>query len=121
MSKSTPHVGDVGTIVQLTFTEPDLANPGQTKVVDISTATAIDIKFRKPDQTTVVTKSGAAPFTSGDVQFVTDGIDGKAKHTVDSASFWSDDGEWDIQGVATFPTTGPFSSDVVKVRVARNL
>lgn len=64
-TKAEIHVGDVGTIFEMTVLDQD------DVVVDISTNDTIEIEFKKPDNTTLVKMA----------VFVTDGTDGKMKVT----------------------------------------
>jgi len=82
MSLSEMHVGDWGTVLTLTIKNQSDA------IVDISTATAKSIIFKRPDGSTF-TKAAA---------FVTDGSDGKITYTLadgdlDQPGFWGYKGE----------------------------
>lgn len=78
------HKNDLGTRFQITVTEAGVA-------VDISSATLIQLIFRKPDGT-IITKTAV---------FVNTGTDGKMEY-VTQAAFLVDPGRWSLQGAVTF-------------------
>ena len=82
---TSPHVGDEGTPFTLTVYSRD------GTVLDISSASPIDIYLYKPDGSKLE-KEGA---------FVTDGTDGKMKYTIETGIF-DTAGQWSIQGRVTF-------------------
>lgn len=97
------HLNDIGTVFELTVYEGDV-------IVDVSSAVSLNIYFRKPDGTTVLTKSAA---------FTTDGTDGKIRYvTVDGDLDTT--GGWKIQGRVELPT-GRWSTDVQSFKVYSNL
>ena len=102
MAANEIHKGDIGTVITLIVKE------GAT-VVDLSTSTAKQIKFRKTDGT-IVTKTAT---------FTTDGTDGSIYYTIVSGDL-DQAGPWKIQAVVTFGTN-IFSSDVVNMTVHPNL
>jgi hypothetical protein len=68
---SSPHVGDVGTVieVQVVSTDPDT---GVTAPVDLSAATGLQLVFLKPDQTRVAqTATLWGTGTDGKIKYVT--------------------------------------------------
>ena len=86
MATAFPHVGDIGT--DLRFKILDESYGAQAgAVVDVSSATTIQIKFRKPGGS-VVTVTGA---------LVTDGTDGLVKYTTTAATFLDEAGGWSAQ------------------------
>lgn len=103
MSAGELRVGDIGTVIELTVKDGGSA-------VNISAATTKQIKFRKPNGTTV-TKTAV---------FTTDGTDGKIKYTtvaddLDTAGIWR--AEAYLAGVGGW--TG--KSDFVEFRVQATL
>lgn len=106
---TTPKVGDVGTSIEITVVEWDDAL-GDYKIVDVSRASLVLIKWRKPDNSPVVTKIG---------EFVTDGTDGKVRYVtlpgdIDQAGPWQVEAEIYMDG-------GQWSTDIYKMRVGRSL
>lgn len=102
------HVGDVGTEIEVTLydTLPD----GSQVVVDISAATAIKIRLKKPSGD-VIERDG---------QLKTDGTDGVAQYfTVEDDL--DEAGEWQIQANVALPPAGRWSSCTDEFSVARNL
>lgn len=96
------HVGDVGTVFEVTVQENGVA-------LNISTATTKQILLRKPDGT-VLTKSAA---------FVTNGTDGKISYTTIAGDL-SSEGQWKIQAYIVL-TTGSWHSDAQRFDVFPNL
>lgn len=75
------HVGDVGTVIQVTLQGND--SNCVASALDISAATTLEIRLKKPDGS-VLTKNAS---------FVTDGSDGKINYTtiagdLDQAGVW---------------------------------
>lgn len=95
---STVHVGDVGTIFEITVLENNVA-------LDISAATDQKILFRKPDGT-VLTKTAA---------FTTDGTDGKIEYQSQAGDI-DVKGTWEIQGRLVLPQ-GTFYTRATSFRV----
>jgi hypothetical protein len=86
-----PHAGDVGAVIQVTFT-----SDGST-VIDIDDATTKQIKFEDPNGT-VITKAA---------EYVTDGSDGVLKYTtVASDTVFATAGRWFIQGYVVSAKAG---------------
>lgn len=102
MAANEIHKGDIGTILEVTIKDGPL-------VVDISTATTKNILL-KPPTGALMTKAGV---------FVTDGTDGKIKHTTISGDL-SVVGVWQVQGHAVTPD-GDWHSDIKKFSVHDNL
>tara|TARA_R100000008_G_scaffold73806_1_gene52359 strand:- start:154 stop:462 length:309 start_codon:yes stop_codon:yes gene_type:complete len=102
MAANEIHVNDVGTTFQLTFKE-------NGDVVDISSASAINIILTGPDDTAKV-KTGV---------LVSGGTDGKAKY-VTVADDLDTAGTWKLQGKITFAST-VYHSDVHNFTVFKNL
>ncbi len=78
----TPHVADVGLVLEILYLKPDGETPEP-----IDAATTNEIKLNDPDD--VVTTHTAS--------FSTNGTDGLARIVTDAAML-SKDGSWDIQG-----------------------
>ena len=98
------HVGDVGTIIQVTVTDG-------TDPVDVGDPIDIrDIHFEDPDGT-IVTKAGA---------LVDDGSDGKIKY-VTEADFLSKPGVWRLQVELEWANGNHWSSSKAEFRVHPNL
>ena len=81
------HAGDVGTIFRLTVMDG-------TSLVNISTATTMEIIFEKPDQTTV---TQTATFTS-------DGSDGQMEWATTTTTDLDQAGTWKWQGRVVMPS-----------------
>lgn len=96
------HKNDVGTAFIVTVTDDDA-------VVDISSATALQLVFRKPSGTT----------TTVSASLYTNGTDGKMVYTATSGLL-DEAGAWRMQGIATFGSN-VFHSDVEIFRVSENL
>lgn len=103
MAANEIHIGDIGTIFELTLMD-------DVVVVDISTATVLSIHFAKPDATTVTVTAS----------LVTDGTDGKIQYITPDANFLDQTGGWKIQGKVTL-STGTWSSDISTFKVYKNL
>jgi len=103
MAANEIHVSDIGTVFEVTLMD-------DTVVVDISTATAMEIVFVKPDKTKVVNTA----------VFTTDGVDGKMQYVIALDTELDQVGNWKIQGIVTMPT-GKWSSDIDKFKVYGNL
>ena len=86
MATAFPHVGDIGTDLRFKILDESFG-AADGAIVDVSSATTIQIKFRKPDGE-VVTVTGA---------LVTDGTDGLIKYTTVAASFLDEAGPWSAQ------------------------
>ena len=96
------HVGDIGTTLIVTILE-------NGSVVDISSATSLQIVIRKPDATTL-TKTGV---------LTTDGTDGKMQY-ISIAGDFDQSGNYRIQGKVEL-TGGNYSSSVGSFKVHCNL
>ena len=96
------HVGDIGTTLIVTILEDG-------SVVDISSASSLQIIIKKPDATTL-TKTGV---------FTTDGTDGKMQY-VSIAGDFDQSGNYRIQGKVNL-TSGNYSSSVGSFKVHCNL
>ena len=93
MASQDIHVGDTGTIFEITAVDSGA-------VVDISTQTALQITFKKPDNTTLV-KSAT---------LTTDGTDGKFQYSTLLADL-DIPGTWKLQGKITMPTWTGYTSE----------
>ena len=102
MSANEVHEGDIGTIFEVTVQDGDSA-------VDISGATTKQIIFEKPDGSTV----------TKDAAFVSDGSDGKIKHTIVSGDL-DMAGRWQIQAYVVL-VAGSWKSDLGSFMVYPNL
>jgi DUF4097 and DUF4098 domain-containing protein YvlB len=98
------HIGDVGTRFLFTIQDCDDVNP-----LDVSTASSIEIIFKKPDSSTLTVTA----------TFLTDGTDGKVYYDTVAGDI-DQVGRWQVQGKVTFPT-GVFYSDIHKFQVYANL
>ncbi len=103
MAEDEIHKGDIGTIIELTIKDG-------TIIVDISGATTKQIFFRKPDETTVLTKTGT---------LTTDGTDGKVRYTTISGDL-DEVGVWQVQAHVITPA-GEWRSDIKDMSVHDNL
>lgn len=97
------HVGDVGTVFQATIKDEAGA------VVDVSTASTLELVFNKPDETPVVKTA----------VHVSDGVDGQIKY-ISIAADIDQAGSWRVQGYAEIGTA-VFHSDVHVFKVHPNL
>lgn len=97
-------VGDIGTNIKIT-----VMNDGA--VFNISSATDLQMVFKKPTSTTC---------TTVDATLFTDGTDGIMVYTTPDEDFLDVDGIWDVQGVVTLPT-GTWHTKPSKFRVRPNL
>jgi len=96
------HVGDIGTIFEITLQDCDA-------VVDLTGASVMEIVFKKPDKTVVVkTAALKTDGTDGIIQYITVLDDLNLK------------GTWSIQGDVTIPT-GKWKSEIDKFKVYANL
>lgn len=108
--KQEIHLGDIGTSFELTFYESVCTGTVQTiEVVDISTATTMEIIFSKPDGTTVTQTA----------VFVTDGTDGAIRYFSQTGDL-DQTGNWKVQGHVILPT-GEWYSSISKFKVFANL
>ena len=105
MAAEEIHIGDVGTIFEVTLLD-------NLTVIDISLATVMQIIFVKPDATK--TKVVNTAVLSGD------GSDGKMRYIIALDSELDIKGNWKIQGKVTLPT-GSWSTDIDKFKVYENL
>lgn len=103
MSTLEIHKSDIGTVITITI--KDGTNP-----VDISSATQLKIRFKKPDRTLSSEK---------DATLVNDGTDGKMKYTSIADDF-DQSGNWTIQGYVKL-NTGEWSSSTEKFTVGQIL
>lgn len=101
------HVGDIGTVLLATISDTD--SSGGTSAEDVSSATTMQIKLRKPSGT-VLTKTAS---------FYTDGTDGKIKYVTESGDL-DEVGVWYIQALVVV-SDGTFSTNSVSFKVHENL
>ncbi|HMU74537.1 MAG TPA: hypothetical protein PKD69_02095 [Elusimicrobiota bacterium] len=102
MAANEIHKGDIGTVFTVTVKEGSV-------VVDLSSSTAKQIKFRKRSGS-ILTKTAS---------FVTDGTDGKIKYTTIAGDL-DESGPWSIQAVLTFGTN-VWSTDIKPFTVHHNV
>ncbi len=96
------HVGDIGTVFELTVMDG-------AAVVNISTATTKQIILKKPD----LTKSTKT------ATFTTDGSDGKMRYVI-VADDLDQSGDWQAQGKIIMPS-GTWYTDISEFTVHANL
>jgi len=82
------HVGDVGTRIRATFKDTDAS--GAEVIVDVSTATTLELVFRKPISGDAIVKTATK---------VTDGTDGEVQYIAEQG-FFDEAGTWLYQGFA---------------------
>ena len=97
------HQNDIGTEIRVKVVD------GDGVVVDISTATAKQIVFKKPSGATLTVNAA----------FVTTGVDGLLKYVIVSGDI-SEVGTWKVQAVVTIGTY-VWHSNFESFRVYRNL
>lgn len=102
MADKKLHVGDIGTIFELTVKEG-------VNIVDVSNASTKDITLSRPDETTVVRAAG----------FFSDGLDGTLTFTI-IADDLSMEGTYFLQAYLVLPSWSGYS-DSIKVKVQANL
>lgn len=99
------HFNDIGTSFRLTIYDCQ-ATP---VIIDVSAASVIEIKFRRPDYTSI-TKTGV---------FYTDGTDGIIEYVTVDLDLDAE-GTWSIQAKVTLPT-GTWSSNLETFEVKGNI
>ena len=102
MSVEEIHVGDIGTVLEITIYDGDA-------IVDISGATVKQIKLRKPSGS-VVTKTAS---------FSTNGQDGKVRYVTQDNDL-NEHGYWQIQGYVELGG-GEWHTNVEDFLVHKNL
>jgi hypothetical protein len=103
MSHADIRVGDIGTVFRLTIVDE------VEDVVNISAATTTEIRFQKPDETSV----------DQDAAFTTDGVDGEIQY-VTIADDLDVSGKWKIQAYIVTPV-GEWRSEIETFWVQENL
>jgi hypothetical protein len=103
MSHADIRVGDIGTVFRLTIVD-EVEDP-----VNISAATTTDIRFQKPDETSV----------DQTASFTTDGTDGLIEYVV-AADDLDMSGKWRIQAHIITPA-GEWRSEIETFWVQENL
>lgn len=100
------HVGDEGTIIRLQLNDDGV-------VVDVSTSDVLQIKFRKPDSTTV----------TKDATKTTDGSDGLIQYITetDVDNILDTPGVWEMQGYVEMPGAGKWHSEKKEFIVRDNI
>jgi len=108
MAINEVHVGDIGTVFEVTLKDGDV-------IVDLSSVvgagTTKEIIFKAPDKT-VKTFSAA---------FKTDGTDGIIQYTTEAATDLHKQGTWKIQAHVVFSPTAEWKSDIAEFEVYKNL
>lgn len=99
------HVGDIGTALRCTVRDENNA------VVDLSTATVLQIKLLKPDREEVI-HTGA---------LYTDGTDGILQYVTTSADDLDQVGIWKLQGIVTFSASDTHKSNIKSFLVEPNI
>lgn len=97
------YFGDVGTSIEFLVKECNDSDPDNPfeELVDISSATKMDVIFLKPDETNI-TKIGV---------FVTDGTDSLLRY-ITEADFLDQVGKWKAQARITMPTGKWYTSSI---------
>ena len=104
MSAEKIHINDIGTSVRIQVQEDGVD-------VDISAATTLQIKLKKP--------SGI--LDTHIASFVTDGTDA-LMHYITASGDLDEAGTWRIQGFIIFPSSsGEFNTDTASFKVLNNL
>ena len=103
MAANEIHVADVGTVFEVTLMDDAV-------IVNISSASSLEIIFEKPDKTKIINTA----VLSGD------GTDGKMKYIVTVDTELDAKGNWKIQGNVALPS-GRWSTDIEKFKVYENL
>ena len=88
-------VGDIGTVFRVTLNDAN-------GVLDISGATVKELKFKRPDNSTLVKTAS----------FTTDGTDGKLQYA-SIAGDLSIAGDWKMEAFVTLPS-GSWTSDCIQ-------
>ncbi len=104
MSLPEIHQDNIGTVFRFAIRNQDDA------VVDLSSASLLEIRFRKPDRTTILVKTAT---------LVTDGTDGLIQY-VTIAGDLDTSGPWTRQARVTIPA-GDFWSEVIAFQVEDNI
>jgi len=105
MAAEEIHIGDIGTVFEVTLLDGEA-------IVPIGEATLMEIIFVKPDE--AKTKVVNTAVLSGT------GADGKMRYVITLASELDIKGNWKIQGRVILPT-GTWSTDIDKFKVYENL
>lgn len=101
------HLGDIGTIFRVTI--KDQACDGTSSVLDVSSASTLQMKFKSPSGTVSTKNAG----------FTTDGSDGQVEYTTISGDL-NEAGEWKLQVYIIMPS-GSWRSDIGTFSVYENL
>ena len=96
------YVGDVGTIVELTIKDENQS------VVNVSGATLKQVKFKKPNSTSVITQTAA---------FSTDGVDGKIRYVTLTGDI-DTVGDWLVKAYIELGANVKFYTDYIAFQVA---
>ena len=102
MAQGKVHVGDIGTTFRVQFRDED------GDVIDVSSASTMEIRLEKPNNGTVTTKTGV---------HTTDGTDGQIEYVSVSGDIdVGEDGLWSYMGKAVVGTA-TWHSDTFTFRV----
>ena len=101
------HNGDIGTIIRATIR--DLQADGSKIILDISSASLMELIFRKPDGTKITQTA----------VFTTDGTNGQIEYVILIGDI-DQDGDWKVQGRVVLPS-GDWKSDIKTFKVHENL
>ena len=104
-------IGDVGSKLGLTVIDCDTS-----AAIDLSTATLIEIVYRKPSGTLVRVTASFADFGGA----TGDGTDGKIMYVTPNSSFFDETGYWEYSAYVTF-ATGAYSTQPVQFHVDRGV
>lgn len=103
MAGEEVHLDDVGTSFEVTLLDGDT-------VVDISSASVLQVLFKKPDLTLVIKTANTK----------TDGTDGVLQY-VSASGDLDQIGSWQIQARVMFPNGDTWSSSKTKFKVYDNI
>lgn len=97
------HIGDIGTIFILTIMDG-------TEIVNISSASTMEITFTDPSSSKTVHTAS----------LTTDGTDGKMEYETSSPGILAEAGEWQWQGRIVIPS-GDWKTNILTFDVETNL
>ena len=105
MAANEIHIGDVGTVFEVTLMDDDVIEP-------IDGAIEMKIIFVKPDANKTKVTNIAV--------WSSDGLDGKMRYVISNKDELDIKGTWKIQGIVTF-STGEWHTDIDNFKVHANL
>lgn len=109
------HLDDVGTSLQFAITECE--GDGTSSIVDLTGASVLTVRFKKPDEAETIVNKAAQIYTGGTNGDATDGI----------IEYITEDllvdvtGPWKAQAIVQFPNGSKFHSSIVDITVTDNL